>query len=274
MIGLPGISGAQMVTVDRIMTEEYGVPVALMMEHAGLNLARLALRVAGDRAGPYRILAGAGNNAGGGRVAARRLASWGLPAEIYLTRGAGVLREVPRSQLARARSMGVPVFDGLPSGMADAGSVTIDAYLGYGFEPIADEATSAVLSHIAAQRDVVCLDVPSGLDSTTGRSYSSIRPRATLTLAFVKLGLMAALEEQVGDLYIADIGVPIDVYADRIGIDWSHPLDVADLRGLAEAFRRDSLHRVRLHRGAQAPNRLWEVAPNGATGLSPAPTRE
>lgn len=45
-MALPGISAAQMAEVDRLMTEERGVPVELMMEHAGLNLARLAVRLA------------------------------------------------------------------------------------------------------------------------------------------------------------------------------------------------------------------------------------
>jgi NAD(P)H-hydrate repair Nnr-like enzyme with NAD(P)H-hydrate epimerase domain len=42
-MGLPGISREQMVEVDWIMIEELGLPVELMMEHAGVNLARLVL---------------------------------------------------------------------------------------------------------------------------------------------------------------------------------------------------------------------------------------
>ena len=42
--GLPGITKDQMQEVDRLMIEEYQVPIELMMEHAGLNLARLAVK--------------------------------------------------------------------------------------------------------------------------------------------------------------------------------------------------------------------------------------
>jgi NAD(P)H-hydrate repair Nnr-like enzyme with NAD(P)H-hydrate epimerase domain len=41
-MGLSGISKDQMEEVDRLMIEEYNIPFELMMEHAGLYLARLS----------------------------------------------------------------------------------------------------------------------------------------------------------------------------------------------------------------------------------------
>jgi NAD(P)H-hydrate epimerase len=41
----------------------------------------------------------------------------------------------------------------------------------------------------------------------------TIRAAATLTLALPKLGLQAAETEVVGELYLADIGVPPELYA-------------------------------------------------------------
>ena len=86
-MGLPGITREQMKEVDRIMVEEYHIPVELMMEHAGLNLARLAVKYSNENVNKYIVVAGSGNNGGGGIVSARRLASWGLNAQIYLPRG-------------------------------------------------------------------------------------------------------------------------------------------------------------------------------------------
>ena len=86
-MGLPGITKEQMAEVDRIMVEDFKIPVELMMELAGLNLAILALNLSKIKYSNYIIIAGTGNNAGGGIVAARRLASWGLNAQIIFTNG-------------------------------------------------------------------------------------------------------------------------------------------------------------------------------------------
>lgn len=61
---------------------------------------------------------------------------------------------------------------------------------------------------------VLALDVPSGLDTATGAPFdTAIRASATLTLALPKEGLRApGPEPYVGELYLADIGVPPSLY--------------------------------------------------------------
>jgi NAD(P)H-hydrate epimerase len=267
---LPGISAAQMAEVDRLMTEERGVPVELMMEHAGLNLARLTVRLTGRGCYTYQVIAGAGNNGGGGLVAARRLAAWGLEAEVYLTRGRQELRETPRRQLERLEKAGVSVYEGLP--IQANSSVTLDAYMGYGYKPPPDTISQKVFGYLASCEMVVSLDTPSGLDITSGENASRIRPRATLTIAFVKSGLLAAGPEELGELYIADIGVPIGIYRQRLGINWRSPYDIGSLEKLAAAFRRDSLQPVAVHRDAVPARSYWQVATEAgrATPTQPA----
>jgi NAD(P)H-hydrate epimerase len=57
--------------------------------------------------------------------------------------------------------------------------------------------------------------VPSGLDATSGTVFAPcVRAAATLTLALPKVGLRAPeARAVVGELYLADIGVPPSVYA-------------------------------------------------------------
>ena len=57
---------------------------------------------------------------------------------------------------------------------------------------------------------VIALDVPSGLDATTGEAaVPCVRAAATMTLALPKTGLLVpTARPYVGDLYLADIGVP------------------------------------------------------------------
>ena len=63
---------------------------------------------------------------------------------------------------------------------------------------------------------ILALDVPSGLDATTGVAGAhTIQATATMTLALPKAGLLDAPD--AGELYLADISVPPIVYQ-RMGI--------------------------------------------------------
>ena len=59
------------------------------------------------------------------------------------------------------------------------------------------------------------MDVPSGVDATTGEIHEpAIKATATLTLALPKHGLASqAAIGHVGELYLADISVPPELYA-------------------------------------------------------------
>ncbi len=63
---------------------------------------------------------------------------------------------------------------------------------------------------------VLALDTPSGVDSTTGKVFQpAIQATATLTLAMPKVGMQEEkAAKQVGELYLADISVPPELYAE------------------------------------------------------------
>ncbi len=83
---LPSVTRDQMREVDRLMIEEYGIQLPQMMENAGLQLARLTQEYLDglDDGRRVLVLAGRGNNGGGGLVAARRLAAWGADVAVVL----------------------------------------------------------------------------------------------------------------------------------------------------------------------------------------------
>jgi NAD(P)H-hydrate epimerase len=62
---------------------------------------------------------------------------------------------------------------------------------------------------------ILALDVPSGVDATTGTVFDpAIRATATMTLSLPKKGLDGpAMASHVGELYLADISVPPGLYA-------------------------------------------------------------
>ena len=209
--------------VDRIAVEEVGMLLEQMMENAGRSLANVAGRLLGGAAAGKRVLvlAGPGGNGGGGLVAARHLAAAGAAVTVALARPAEELAPVTARQHALARAAGIPIESG-DSRQADA-ELILDALLGYGQVGPPRAATAALIASTSGRR-VLALDVPSGLELASGSLHEPhVRAEATVTLALPKQGLRAgAAQEAAGQLLLADISVPVAVYA-RLGLELASP---------------------------------------------------
>ena len=106
---IPVLTTPQMAEVDRLMIEEYHISLIQMMENAGRNLAELVKRHLGGQVNDRSIivLSGAGNNGGGGLVAARHLHNWGADVSVILTVDQARLKEIPAHQYQILEAMGV-----------------------------------------------------------------------------------------------------------------------------------------------------------------------
>lgn len=219
---VPSITTQQMVEVDRLMIEEYGIQLIQMMENAGRNLAELSRRLLhGDvRAKCIAVLCGAGNNGGGGMVAARHLYNWGAEIALKVLSPREKLKNIPAHQFWILEKTGISDKVSIDLKTVD---LVIDAMIGYG---LTGDPRGMIADWIRrvndAARPVLALDTPSGLNTTTGiPGNPCIRATATMTLALPKIGLMTPQAKHfVGDLYLADIGVPPELYATpSLGID-------------------------------------------------------
>lgn len=222
-----------MAEVDRLMIEAYGIALIQMMENAGRNLAELARRMLGGRLTQRNIvvLCGAGNNGGGGLVAARHLHNRGAAVHVVGAGGARAgaspaptaptaapLKEIPAHQWRILQTMGLIAADDVDLSHAD---LILDALIGYGLVGNPRGAAAKWIERAnASGRPILALDAPSGLDTTTGRPGSPrIHATATLTLALPKTGLLAPEARPfVGELYLADVGVPPELYR-RLGLE-------------------------------------------------------
>jgi NAD(P)H-hydrate epimerase len=103
-------------------------------------------------------------------------------------------------------------------GQAD---IIIDAMIGYGLQGNPrPEAAIWIEKANAASKPILALDAPSGLDTSLGTAgRPTVRADATMTLALPKVGLLSESARQfVGDLYLADISVPPELYR-QMGLD-------------------------------------------------------
>jgi len=218
-IKVPAVTTDQMREVDRVAIEGVGPNIYQMMENAGRNLALTVL----DRLGeswdsvPIVVLAGTGGNGGGGICAARHLANRGANVTVVISDPERLSR-VPAEQL--------DVYRGTPGRLASIHELggterglVVDAIIGYSLRGAPRGAAETMIDWVGeGSAPVISLDVPSGLDSTTGEAPGSVVAAAlTLTLALPKPGLDA---EAAGELWLADLGIPVEVYR-RVGIDVS-----------------------------------------------------
>jgi ADP-dependent NAD(P)H-hydrate dehydratase / NAD(P)H-hydrate epimerase len=171
----PVVTPAQMREIDAAAD----VDVSVLVERAGAEVARQALRLLGTTYGRRAIVvAGPGNNGADGRVAARRLEDRGVRCVVV------------DALLAPDR--------------LDSADLVIDAAFGTGFRGgwrFPDVGNTPVLA----------VDVPTGLDAASGvAAPGTPRATATVTFAAAKPGhYFGDGPDRCGDLVVADIGLDV-----------------------------------------------------------------
>ncbi len=215
---IPYLSVEQMVEVDRLMVEEYGIKLIQMMENAGRHLAVLAKNrfLGGDASGKQIvIMAGSGGNGGGALVCARNLLNWGAEVSVYLTREVDLLKGTIKHQGYILQSLDVQMRVGENLSEKPHLDLIVDGIIGYSLQGAPKGRAAEMIRWANGQNTpILALDLPSGLDANTGVALDpTIRATATMTLALPKIGLQKAQKEVVGEIYLADIGVPPGLYA-------------------------------------------------------------
>src|SRR5262249_27370244 len=150
-----------------------------------------------------------GNNGGDGLVVARHLREDGLEAEALLLFGADDLSPDARANLDRVDAREVAAAD-LTRALTGS-AVVVDAILGTGFSGSPRAPLDAAIEAInSSGATVVAVDVPSGVDASTGEAEgASVRADLTITFQAHKLGLWIAPGKfRAGRVEVVDIGIP------------------------------------------------------------------
>jgi NAD(P)H-hydrate epimerase len=201
--------------------EAFGVSKLLMMENAGAAVARYVVgKFSPISAKHIVIVCGTGNNGGDGLVCARHLA--GLPASlsVFLL---GKREQVKTAEakpnletILRMRSL--QFYDATSTNFSKRleesikkASIVIDAIFGTGVKGSIKEPHASAIRIINESKAYrIAVDIPSGLDPTTGNVHDlCIKAHATITFHAVKKGLVGK-KEVVGELIVAPIGIPPD----------------------------------------------------------------
>ncbi len=223
------LTAEQMREVDGITIEKLGVPGAVLMENAGIGVVRAMDEVFGPLAvHRIAIFCGKGNNGGDGFVVARQLFMRGLsPAVVLLADPAGIRGDALINYEILVKSGRAPyVVRDLNEWLALKpellrSTLLVDAILGTGLTGVVQGFLCEILRDINdsfAGVPMVAVDIPSGMSSDAEAVQPGECLRADLTVTFTapKAGqILSPDSERLGDLRVAPIGTPPEVYESR-----------------------------------------------------------
>jgi len=215
------LTTAQMARADRL-TIEGGVPGMTLMEAAAAAIAKsTTLILQKTSARRVLVLCGPGNNGGDGYVAARILRS-----QRFKVRVAALSppEHLHGDALAAAKTWTGPV-EPAENASFDGVDLVVDALFGTGLARDLEGATAALVQRLNAwRRDkgqyVVAVDIPSGVDGTTGAIRgAAVEADETITFFRLKCGhLLLPGRLHCGRLTTAHIGIRASVLA-NIAVD-------------------------------------------------------
>lgn len=203
------VSAAEMKRYDNNTIEKIGIPACVLMERAALAAAEAAdAYCAGLRGGKsVLIMAGTGNNGGDGLAAARILSEKGYRVEVWCIGNREKASGQWKQQMAILENYPVKISKS-PAGRQY--TVLMDALFGVGLSrEITGEYKEAVELFDRLGGWKLALDLPSGIDSDTGKVWGcAVKADRTVTFGFCKKGLMLYPGyEYAGEIATAQIGI-------------------------------------------------------------------
>jgi len=210
-------SAAQVAAFDQRLIDDFDIPGFELMQRAAAATWH-ALTQRWPQARQLCIVCGPGNNGGDGYLLGRQALASGCQVQLLTLTARDHLRGDAASACAAFTAAG-----GVVERFADAplvAEIIVDSLFGTGLGRPVEGEFAAAIECINAARDagagVLAIDIPSGIDATTGRSWgSAVRAHATVTFIGHKLGLFTGAGAGCsGQVLFADLGAPPALYAD------------------------------------------------------------
>ena len=221
------VTSAEMREIDRASSERFGVPSLTLMENAGTAVADFVLRRY-PRAESIGVICGKGNNGGDGFVAARKLREAGKRVSILLLADTGELKGDAAAMFKRLPFQPVLARNeeelrGTTAQQVYQADMLVDGILGTGFRPpVKGFYAGAIEAFANADRPIVAIDIPSGLDSDDMRSHPDSGPvvpaHGTVTFTTPKPAHLFSSAVR-GPIMVAPIGSPEEAIVSTLGLE-------------------------------------------------------
>lgn len=250
-LGVRVFSTKELREIDRLATEEFGLPSVALMEHAATQLSEATARVLTIfEQRRVVVVCGPGRNGGDGLAAARHLDAIGCDVHVVVMGPVGAISGDTAVQLNACLKAGISLVEvtgAMTQGELDAAvlgveeaaldseegvegpGALVDAIFGTGLsrapEGLARELIERINGLGAGGVTVIAADVPSGLRADTGEPFEAcVRADLTVTFAGLKRGFLELRAQPwLGEVMVAPIGAPralVERFGEAMEPDW------------------------------------------------------
>lgn len=214
---MSGVSAEKMSEIDRRAQEDYGIPEDVLMENAGSAVCEAIVSEH-----PYIpkekivVFCGKGNNGGDGFVIARLLQAK-EPSEILVViPEVGAVKTGASEQnfkLLQGAHIKILTYNDFFKVQFEKAffSIIIDAIFGTGFKGQITGSYAEIVRWInSSDGTVYSVDIPSGLNATTGEAFSPyVQANKTISFGLPKTGFFLNKGPACcGDITVSNIGFP------------------------------------------------------------------
>ncbi len=203
--------------IDIKAREVFGISTLVLMENAGRSIAEEALRMLRNKR-TVAIFCGRGNNGGDGFVAARHLLTNGIKPDVFLAGNVSSVHKEAKTNLEILLKLKQKVIElkennlYLVKNKVSKYALIIDALLGVGLRGEVKGIYRELIKIINASLGyILSVDIPSGLDATTGRILGNcIRADKTVTFVAKKRGMILKEGRKCcGTTVVEGLGIPL-----------------------------------------------------------------
>ena len=205
----------EILRIEQSASRDCGIPELLLMENAGRSVSEVIFR--DYKPCKVLIFVGKGNNGGDGLVVARHLVNRGFSVQVILLEHPSRLKPDALMNFNVVSKSEIPLLLMIAASEDDFlkhvqnTDLIVDAIFGVGIHgPLSGVFEQAVLAINRSHRQVISIDVPSGLNADTGSVHGvAVKATRTVTLALPKTGLFEGEGPRyAGEIETVDIGLP------------------------------------------------------------------
>ena len=201
------VTKKEMQAIDAYAIDKMGIPAAVLMERAALAIVEEVERLNTSK-GRILVVVEGGNNGGDGLAAARILMERGYLVDVYYVAGFSKTTKQFQIQQDIMFNMGVRLRKAIPN---KEYSVIVDGIFGVGLSRNVDGPQKKAIDTLNQMSGIkVAIDIPSGIDATTGDIWgTAFKADYTITFGLKKLGMFFSDGiDYCGKIIRKDIGFP------------------------------------------------------------------
>ncbi|NVK37197.1 MAG: NAD(P)H-hydrate dehydratase [Gammaproteobacteria bacterium] len=208
--GLPLHTAAQCQQLDQFCIQDLGMDGFELMQQAAQS-AFAVLLSQWPHVSELIIVCGKGNNGGDGFEMAALAVEHEMSVQLVFEGDVTLLKGEAKQAAKRALDSGLSVLSAEQVDWERSNCVIVDALLGTGTKGAPSGVYAELIARMnASGHEVLAVDVPSGLNATTGQCEGvAVRATLTVTMLLNKQGLYTGdAKDYVGEVRLASLGVP------------------------------------------------------------------